>query len=75
MSVELSMTNGESLALAIALFQRQGLDAMPRKSRPGYPHVLIVRGVEDAQEDLVRGLALSVDPNAWPIVPPPRSGV
>ena len=75
MSIELSMTSAESLTLAIALFQRQGLDAMPRKSRQGYPHVLVVRGVEEAQEDLVRGLALSVDPKASPVVPPPRSGV
>ena len=37
MSVELSMTSGESLTRVIALLKRQGLDAMPRKSRQGYP--------------------------------------
>jgi hypothetical protein len=70
MKIELNMSTDWHLTEAVARLRRQGIDAKKGKSTLNYPHVLVIAGVEGAQEGLVRGWVLEIDPNAERVIPP-----
>jgi hypothetical protein len=66
MRFELKMSTDLHLAEAIKRLQLQGIDAKPGTTGL----VLVIAGVEAAQEAPIRGYVLQIDPNAVRVLPP-----
>jgi len=70
MKFELNMSSEQHLTEAIAGLKTQGVDARIGRCGFVYRHVLVVEGMEAAQEGLVRGWVLQLDPHAERVLPP-----
>ena len=64
MELEFNMSTHLQLVEAVARLKAQGIDALIGQCGLVYPHVLAISGVGTAQEALVRGLVLQIDPHA-----------